>query len=77
MRHARGLASEKLQGTKPRETRRARAGGHRPGYGDFDAGSDLRVTESIGSTVDSAASASRELVGNGAARALLDEFIWF
>jgi hypothetical protein len=51
----------------------ARAGRHRPGYGDFAAGSGLRVAESIGSTVDFAASASRELVRNGAAGVLPDE----
>jgi hypothetical protein len=72
-----GPAFENLQGTKPRETRPARAGRHRPGYGDFASGSELGVAESIGSTVDFAASASRELVRNGAARVLRDEVMWF
>jgi hypothetical protein len=74
---ARGLASENLQGTKPREGRPARAGRHRPGYGDFAAGSELRVAESIGSTVDFAASALRELVRNGAAGVLHDVIMSF
>jgi hypothetical protein len=74
---AQGPASENLQGTKPRETRSTRAGRHRPGYGDFAAGSEVRVADSIDSAVDFAASASRELMRNGAARVLRDEVMWF
>ena len=47
------------------------------GYGDFAAGSEVRVADSIGGTVDFAASASRELIRNGAARVLRDEVMRF
>ena len=77
MPRARGPASENLQGTKPRETLPARAGRHRPDYGDFGGASEVRLPDSIGRTVDFAASASRELMRNGAARVVRNEVMWF
>lgn len=54
-----------------------RAGVRRSRYGDFAAGSDLRVAESSGGSADFAASMSRELVRHGTMRILRDEVMWF